>query len=484
MPVIDCPITGLASDNRQVRKGDLFLATRGLRHHGLEFLPAVRRAGAAAAVWEPPYAGGMVAAADFPLVAVEGLGQKLGLIASRFYGEPARHLELVGITGTDGKTSCAHFIAQSLREAGHACGILGTLGYGIYGHTTPSSHTTPDALTLQRLLANFRAQGVRSVVMEVSSHALEQGRVAGLDFTVAVLTNLTRDHLDYHGSLAAYAQAKQRLFVDHRPRHVVLNTDDAFGRELAANLRGRTPIVRYGLEGALAGGPGRFVGAKALELTPTGLSLWVTSSWGEGALQAPLLGRFNAGNLLAALATLLVLEVPFAEALRRLSRVTTVPGRMECLGGKGGQPLAVVDYAHTPYALEKALSALKEHGRGRLWCVFGCGGDRDPGKRAPMGRVAERFADRVIVTNDNPRSEDPQRIIRAILAGMQHPERVSVLQERNQAITEALNGAMAEDIVLIAGKGHEDYQLLGTERLPFSDRAVVCQWLEDRIWRP
>lgn len=474
-----CDVTGLANDSRRVRPGDLFLATRGLHHHGLEFLPAVRAAGAAAVAWEPPYEGPVSGGGDrgLPLIAVQGLGRKLGLIAERFYGEPCKSLEIVGITGTDGKTSCAHFIAQSL----DACGLLGTLGYGVHGQLRQASHTTPDAVTLWCWLAQLRDRGMRRVAMEISSHALDQGRVAGLRCTVAVLTHLTRDHLDYHGSLAAYAAAKSRLFLEQPPGCAVLNMDDALGRQLALQLMGSpTKIIGYGLRQRSPQGLDAFVWGQGLDLSATGLEMQVLSSWGSGRLSTQLLGRFNASNLLAALAALRALAVPFTEALQRLSRVSTVPGRMERFGGSAGKPLIVVDYAHTPYALEQVLRALREHGRGRLWCVFGCGGDRDFGKRPLMGGCVEQFADRIIVTDDNPRTEDPQQIVQHILAGIKRPDRVKVLRDRAAAIRSALNQAAAEDSVLIAGKGHEDYQIIGDERFAFSDPRVVTQWLAER----
>jgi UDP-N-acetylmuramoyl-L-alanyl-D-glutamate--2,6-diaminopimelate ligase len=471
-------ITGLANDSRQVRNGYLFLATRGLRHHGLEFLPVARDRGAAAVAWEPPFGGDLDDCRVLPMMAVDGLSHKLGAIAGRFLGDPARDLNLIGVTGTDGKTSCAHFIAQSLGRDGAGCGLLGTLGYGVPGELVPAAHTTPDALTLQRLLAELKARRVRDVAMEVSSHALVQGRVAGLRFAVAVLTNLGRDHLDYHGDIAAYGEAKRRLFVDNAPRHAVLNMDDAFGRLLAEELQGRTHVVGYGLDGACASGSGDFVRGEDLVLADAGLRLRVVSSWGSGVLEAGLLGRFNASNLLAALAALLVSQMPFDQALEALSRVATVPGRMERFGG-GTRALVVVDYAHTPQSLTQALRALRGHCRGQLWCVFGCGGDRDTGKRALMGACAEAYADRVVVTDDNPRGEDPGRIVADILAGMENPKTAQVTADRKTAIIQALRAAAVGDIVLIAGKGHEDYQLIGGERIPFSDREVVRWWLEE-----
>ncbi|MEZ5582426.1 MAG: UDP-N-acetylmuramoyl-L-alanyl-D-glutamate--2,6-diaminopimelate ligase [Candidatus Competibacteraceae bacterium] len=474
-PALDRPISGLAADSRQVGWRSIPWL-QGLRHHGLEFLTTVHAAGAAAVAWEPPHP---LAAErvdpDCPLLAVEQLSRKLGPLAGRYYGDPTRELAVVGITGTDGKTSCAHFIAQALHEEIGACGIFGTLGYGIYGHTVPATHTTPDALSLQSRLAALRDQGVQHAVMEVSSHALVQERVTGVNFAVAVLTNLGRDHLDFHGDAAAYAAAKARLFLDSQPRHAVLNLDDPFGRHLQNTVTAN--VVGYGLGERPQSGSPAWVWGEALALSPQGFSMQVRSTWGDGVLTSPLLGRFNAHNLLAALATLLVLDMPFATAVRRLSQVATVTGRMERFGGDGLQPLVVVDYAHTPQALEHALQALRAHGSGRLWCVFGCGGERDPGKRPLMGAIAERCADQIIVTNDNPRNEEPRRIVKDILGGMRHPNRARIVEDRHSAIQLAITEATANDIVLVAGKGHENYQLLGKRQLPFSDHGVVSQCL-------
>ncbi|HXH03908.1 MAG TPA: UDP-N-acetylmuramoyl-L-alanyl-D-glutamate--2,6-diaminopimelate ligase [Candidatus Competibacteraceae bacterium] len=478
-PAEERTIIGLASDSRLARPGDLFLALRGLHHHGLEFLPELHRAGVAAVAWEPPYDGALPAADGLPLIPVAELSRRLGVIAERFHGFPSRDMTLIGVTGTDGKTSCSQFIAQALGLLGMPCGVLGTIGYGLPGHLMPASHTTPDALTLWERLAALREQGVRRLAMEVSSHALEQGRVMGLRFEVAVLTNLTRDHLDYHGSLEAYAAAKRKLFTDYDIRCAVLNLDDAFGRRLAAELVDSVAVIGYGLGRAPADWHGPWLGCRELHALAGGLELAIdTSHWGEARVSSPLLGRFNGANLLAVLGVLLALQVPFGDAVTALERLSTVPGRMERFGGGRGRPLAVVDYAHTPNALEQVLAALREHIHdGRLWCVFGCGGDRDPGKRPQMGAVAERLADRVIVTNDNPRSEAPEAIAEQILAGMRAPERARIILDRGAAIQYALRKAAPGDIVLIAGKGHEDYQLIGGRRLDFSDRIVVRQWL-------
>jgi UDP-N-acetylmuramoyl-L-alanyl-D-glutamate--2,6-diaminopimelate ligase len=343
------------------------------------------------------------------------------------------------------------------------CAIIGTLGYGFPGALDPSLHTTPDWITLHRLLAEFLAQGAAYVSMEVSSHALDQGRVNAVAFDVAVFTNLTREHLDYHRDMETYGNAKAALFAFPDLKYAVINVDDAFGRALIERVRGRLMVLSYGL----AGGDVR---ALALHPQPEGLILRVATPLGEAEITSALLGRFNAYNLLAALATLLALGMDLAEAVARLGQVRPMAGRAECFGG-GRRPLVIVDYAHTPDALAQVLHALREHAKGRLWCVFGCGGERDRGKRPEMGRIAETLADEVILTDDNPRREDPERIIADILAGMHAAPRV--LRDRRAAIAHAITGAAPGDIVLVAGKGHEDYQQVGEERRPYSDRDTV-----------
>ncbi|WJW75013.1 UDP-N-acetylmuramoyl-L-alanyl-D-glutamate--2,6-diaminopimelate ligase [Thiohalobacter sp. IOR34] len=482
-PAVDLEIRGLALDSRRLAPGDLFLALSGTRQHGLEFAAEAQVAGAAAVAWEPDAdldAGAPVLRElGLPAVAVPELGARLGEIASRFHGRPSEALFLVGVTGTDGKTSCSHFIAQALHQVGAPCGLIGTLGYGLYGALEPGAHTTPDAVTLQAELAAIRDRGATAAVMEVSSHALAQARTGAVAFDVAVLTHLGRDHLDYHGSLEAYAAAKRRLFESPGLGAAVLNADDALGRELLAGLPGDAEPVAYGLGPLARQGGGRWLQAEALRATGMGLEIEIRSSWGEGTLASRLLGRFNASNLLAALGVLLLRGLDFDTALERLAQVRTVPGRMEAFGG-GEQPLVVVDYAHTPRALEAVLGALREHCRGRLWCVFGAGGDRDRGKRPLMGAIAERCADRVLLTDDNPRREDPEQILAEILAGMRAPQAVQVERRRGLAIARALEAAGPGDVVLVAGKGHEDFQLVGDARIPFSDRAEVRRLLQER----
>lgn len=472
-PADERPVTGLASDSRCVQPGELFIALRGIRQHGLCFVAAAERAGAVAVVWEPPCTE--IPDSRLPLLAVPDLSRKLGIIAARFYNQPGQRMTLIGITGTDGKTSTCHYLAQALTQPDQSCGVLGTLGYGVQGQLMPTQLTTPDALTLWQWLAGLRDRGVQHAVMEVSSHALAQGRADGLAFSVAVLTNLGRDHLDYHIDPLAYAAAKQRLFTDLQPRQAVVNLDDHFGRELAERLGQR--CVGYSQAAALPRLSDRWVWGRELQFLPDGLRLHIRSTEGEGELHSSLLGRFNASNLLAALATLIALDWPLDYALARLAHVQAPPGRMQRLGGNG-RPLAVIDYAHTPQALEQVLMALRDHGHHFIHCVFGCGGDRDPGKRPLMGLIAERWADQITVTDDNPRRENASAITQQIITAM-GGNKHRVINDRAQAIHSALRQARADDTVLIAGKGHEDYQIIGDQRLEFSDYQVAAAALRD-----
>lgn len=480
----DREIAGLETDSRRVVPGDLFLACAGQRAHGADYIDDAVRAGASAVAYELDSRADQRMAQRYPpgvpLVGVAGLGRQLGVIAARFFDDPSRDMLVIGITGTNGKTSVCHYLAQALLKDGAPCGVIGTLGYGAYGALHPGAHTTPDAVTLQGELAAMRAAGVRRVVMEVSSHALEQERTRAVSFDGAIFTNLTRDHLDYHGDVTAYAFAKQKLFLMPGLSYAAINDDDAFGRELLAGLARPIVGVRYGLGAEVARADGaRYVRGIIMRRDISGMELRVSSSWGEGTLRTALLGEFNASNLLAVLSMLLLIELPLEDALARLGDLRAVPGRMERFGGAGPRPLVIVDYAHTPDALKQALQTLRPHCAGLLWCVFGCGGDRDPGKRPLMGATAERYADRVIVTSDNPRHEDPDAIIEQILAGIDRPDAVTRMPDRARAIRHAIEAALPEDIVLVAGKGHEDYQQIGAARLPFSDRDQVRRLIEE-----
>lgn len=454
-------IRELTLDSRQVRPGDLFLAVPGGRQDGRAHIADALARGAVAVAYEAEGAPALPAT-DVPLLPINGLAGQLSAIAGRFYGEPSRALRLVGVTGTNGKTSVSQLLAQALDLLGERCGIIGTLGNGFYGALRSGRHTTPDPIGVQGALAGLKQAGAHAVAMEVSSHGLEQGRVAALDFKVAVFTNLSRDHLDYHGTMDAYAAAKARLFAWPGLRCRVLNLDDAFGRQLAAEAQG-SRLLGYSLEDRSA-----YLYCRHAKFDEQGVRAEIVTPQGEGLLRSPLLGRFNLSNLLAVVGALLALEYPLDEILAVMPRLQAPAGRMQRLGG-GDRPLVVVDYAHTPDALEKVLEALRPHVRGRLLCLFGCGGDRDRGKRPLMAAVAERLADAVLVTDDNPRGEAPEQIFTDIRAGFAAADRVSFQHGRGAAIAHLVASAEPADVLLLAGKGHEDYQEVHGVRQPFSD---------------
>lgn len=460
----DRHVNGLALDSRRVRSGDLFVALAGTREHGMKYaLQAVDR-GAVAVLYEPA-AGVVIPLLKVPSIAVSQLGERLGFIASRFYGDPSTRLKVIGVTGTNGKTTCVSLLTQAIAELGQRCAMIGTIGSGEWGRLAPATHTTPDAISLQRQLADFLADGVQTVAMEVSSHALEQGRVRGTDFNVGLFTNLSHEHLDYHGTMDAYAAAKMRLFHEQALQLAVINADDATGAALLESGVNATRVISYGVTRG-------DVQSTELQLSGDGLHMRLASPWGELQIDSALLGRFNAANLLACTAVLLGSGWLPADVAAALSAVRAAPGRMECFHGEG--ITVVVDFAHTPDALQQALTALREHLAGqRLWCVFGCGGERDSAKRPLMGRIAEQLADDVIVTDDNPRNEDAGQIRSQILTGMQKPARE--IADRRLAIETACREAGPGDIILLAGKGHETTQQIGDLRLPFSDRDLARQ---------
>jgi len=463
-------LIGVALDSRQVISGMLFFAIAGTYTHGAQFINEAITRGAVAIIIDGNLLDYLLRD-GVPVVMIPDLTHQVGILAARFYRDPTRYFQnVIGITGTNGKTSISYLLSQILNQFA-PCALIGTLGIGLPGSLTPATHTTPDAVTLQKLFSEWKARNIRRTVMEVSSHALDQGRVAGIDFDLAIFTNLTRDHLDYHRDMSSYGNAKRRLFYFPTIKYVVINTDDQFGQALFEELPGNIQKISYGLmpyhKSALQ------VHGADLSLMRNGLRMKIITPWGTGIIENNWLGRFNAVNLLAVFATLGALGIPFDTALAAISLATVVPGRMETFGGNGTRPLVVVDYAHTPDALEQVLCVLREFGAGKLWCVFGCGGERDRGKRPLMGNIAEQYADHVIVTNDNPRHEEPAGIIRAILSGMQEPSRALVISDRASAIKHAIHTALADDIILIAGKGHENYQQIGENRLPFRDQDEV-----------
>ncbi|MHB1085734.1 MAG: UDP-N-acetylmuramoyl-L-alanyl-D-glutamate--2,6-diaminopimelate ligase [Thiobacillus sp.] len=457
----------LVNDSRKSMPGAVFAAYPGETRDGRDFIAQAVAQSVDGVLWEADHYQWDPALA-IPNAGVVGLKNRIGEIAAHIYGEPSRSMHMIGVTGTNGKTSVAHWVAQAFMELGRKTAVIGTVGNGFPGALTPSLNTTPDAIELQQRLAFYRQQGASACAMEVSSHGLAQGRVNGVSVNVAVLTNLSRDHLDYHGDMDSYADAKARLFSWPGLAWVVLNVDDAFGQRLESETR-PARVAGYGFQ------RGAVIGEK-LRLSQAGLHLKVHTDWGNAEVDAPLLGRFNAANLLAVLTTLLVSDVKLDDACKALTHISPPPGRMQTLGG-GAHPLVVVDYAHTPDALEKVLATLREIvSGGRLICVFGCGGNRDKGKRPLMGHAVAQGADEVWITSDNPRNEDPQHIIDDILAGTVGKPHVD--PDRARAIFEAIGGAHQGDVVLIAGKGHEAYQEVADQRLPFSDVAVAKKALE------
>ncbi len=453
----------MTADSRRAGQGSLFLAYPGERVDGRGFIAQAVAQGVDAVLWERE---GFAWNAEWqvPNLGVSDLRRRAGEIADEFYGHPSRRLWMVGVTGTNGKTSCSHWLSQSLTRLGRKTAAIGTLGNGFPGALVETVNTTPDPILLHGMLADYLAQGAAGVAMEVSSHGLVQGRASGVHFDVAMFTNLTRDHLDYHGDMAAYADAKRQLFRWPGLGCAVLNADDGFGTEVAAELAGSdVRVLTYGLHAGDVRG-------QRLTLGQDGLSMEISTPDGEATLRTRLLGRFNAYNLLAVLAALLASGVALVDAIDVLAQVEPVAGRMQRLGGQG-KPLVVIDYAHTPDALEKVLATLREQTAGRLICVFGCGGNRDKGKRPLMGEVVSRLADVAVVTSDNPRHEAPLAIIDEIIAGMGGNYRIET--DRAAAVAHAIGMADANDTVLLAGKGHEDYQEIDGVKLPFSDLEVA-----------
>ncbi len=476
-------VSDVSIDSRAVSRGGLFLACAGRRTHGLQHVAAAISGGVRAVLYEP--ADGL-AVPEFPsdifVAAVPELMRRVGGIADEFFGRPSAQLAVAGITGTNGKTTCAWLLANALRLCGRPAGYMGTIGIGMANAAadlTATTHTTSDAVSVHRQLEQLRRAGAQCVAMEISSHALDQGRIDAVRLRVAGFTNLTRDHLDYHGSMRAYAAAKARLFGWPGLECRVLNVDDAFGLELAQRYVAAGNLVvtarsSAGIERAkgLASKGARALLAENVRANDSGLSCEVLVGSERERLQTPLIGEFNIENALTVLGMLLALELPAAQALWALAQCSAPPGRMEVFGG-GVRPLVIVDYAHTPDGLIKALQASRAHCSGRLRVVFGCGGDRDVGKRPLMALAAAQVADELVLTDDNPRTEAPARIVADMVAGL--PERSSyvIVHDRAAAIQQAMQRSRAGDVLLIAGKGHEDYQIYGREKRAFSDQAVV-----------
>tara|TARA_B110000967_G_scaffold199074_1_gene233022 strand:+ start:43 stop:1662 length:1620 start_codon:yes stop_codon:yes gene_type:complete len=496
-----CPrlfVKGLALDSRNVEPGYIFFAIKGREEDGMNYIPQAIERGAVAILTECKHLDGSLdtpinAGAKFsvPIIGVEKLSQSVSCIAGRFYGDPAKTMSVVAVTGTNGKTTCAQLYADLSSQVNdlatslsrnYKTGFVGTLGHGIIGESIDldnkldldsgevlaSPLTTPDAITMQKILADLQAAGCEAVAIEASSHALEQSRISSIAVDTAIFTNLSRDHLDYHGDLTSYADAKRKLFTMPGLKNAVVNIDDSVGKTIFSELDPNLRAISYSLENITAD-----IYCQALDFSPMGFRALIHTPWGSGEIVSSLLGKFNLCNLLAVIGAF-VIEADgseysnFAKVLEIVPTLNSVHGRMELIDNSTG-PAVIVDYAHTPDALEKALKTLHLHCKGSLWVVFGCGGDRDIGKRAEMGEIAKSNADNVVVTSDNPRTESAQKIIQDILIGSSKDVIVEV--DRRKAINRAISDAGENDIVLIAGKGHENYQILGVQRLPFSDQV-------------
>ncbi len=474
----DLPIQGISSNSQMLQAGDVFVAQAGIKHHAIDFSADAVKQGAVAVLYDASdsYSKQRIDLLEKQLstqwIPVVDLNRMTGKIASRFYADPARALKLIAVTGTDGKTSVTHLLVQALTRVGKTAGSIGTLGYGVANRLNMLGYTTPDAICIQALLAELLQQGCEYIVMEVSSHALQQYRVSGCEFDIALLTNLGSDHLDYHGTLEQYAAAKSQLFEYSSLTGRAFNVDDELGAKL---------FQQYNLDTSLAVNAHtqmtehNSVSIKHSQMNEQGLEIVASTSLGDIRIQSALIGSFNVDNLLSCVAVLQLLGFDRQQIESAMEQLKPIPGRMEYYPAHNGYPAVVIDFAHTEQALEACLNAVKDSYQGALYCVFGCGGDRDQSKRPKMAAVAERLADHVILTDDNPRTESAQKIMNEIVVGLQHPELVRVIHDRAVAIKTAMTQANENDLLVIAGKGHEQFQIIGEQKIPFSDRDLVVE---------
>ena len=477
---LNATVTGVQMDSRLLCKGDLFIACFGRHHDARDYIDEAVAVGAAAILAESGESWqGVRVIQDVPVICVDNLSSRISEIASRFYANPSAKLNVIGITGTNGKTSCSQFIAQSLTAMNYQCGVIGTLGYGICGSLKETQLTTPDAVFTQMALAEMVRDGVDPVVMEVSSVGLHQKRVKAVRFDTAIFTNLTRDHLDYHKSMEAYAENKKKLFTSEGLRNAIVNLDDPYALSMINSIAKDVEISTYSINNSIA-----TVYAEQLTLTRQGFDVVIKTPIGVGKVTGKLIGYFNFSNLLAVITALISYlsrdkEVQLEELFKHISNLKPVTGRMEIIGDSD-EITAIVDYAHTPDGLRSALAALRDHFDGNIWCVFGCGGNRDKGKRPMMGEIAEKYANKLIIADDNPRNEQGDKIVEHILSGISDRSAVFVIRDRAEAISFAVENASAGDVVLVAGKGHETYQDIGGNKLIFSDANQVRLALKKR----
>lgn len=467
-------VAGLHNDSRKINSGDLFFALSGTVTDGSHYIEQAIQKGAYAVLIDSEGIQPEMEALSIPVIAVDNLTQQVGEIAGRFYGQPSKSLDVIAITGTNGKTSCGRIIAELAEQAQQKCMVMGTTGYGFSGQLKSASHTTPDAIDIQKMLAWGLEQGATMVSMEVSSHGLEQHRLSGIRVNTALFTNLTRDHLDYHGSMESYGEAKRKLFDLPDLSYAVVNLDDPFGRNLLTNMPASVSSYSYSLDSTAAD-----LYAKKID-NGSGICADIKTPWGDGQIKSTLLGDFNLSNLLAVTAALCISGLTLEQVLLGIKTLTPVEGRMESFGDES-QPTVIIDFAHTPDALEKALTQLKEICDGRLICVFGCGGDRDSGKRSMMGSIADRLCDHLVLTDDNPRNENPKDITDQITDGLKGFATHEVIHDRHHAIAHAIRSARPQDYILIAGKGHEQTQEYASSSIHFCDREVVSKILDGSV---
>lgn len=473
--VASCVVNNLQLDSRLVQPGDGFIAVSGASVDGRKYIDAAIHAGAVAVLSEAKHAS-VSELGGVPIIGIPDLPHRVGEVASLFYGEPAKAMQFVAVTGTNGKSSTTWFLRDALVALGRPCGLVGTLGMTFADETLETGLTTPDAITLQKGLAQFRQAGAEIVAIEASSHALEQGRLSGVPISIAVFTNLSRDHLDYHGDMDVYFAAKAKLFSRDEVKLAVINRADERGRSLAETLAKKMSVITFGDEQS-------DVRCTAWQGNDKGMAFTLHTPSGDVRCQVPLYGRFNLENLMAVTAVLHGMGISAGDMAAAVQQVTTVPGRMQALRVEASQtntPCVLIDFAHTPDGLEKALTAARAHFSSRLWCVVGCGGNRDAGKRPQMAAVAERLADKLVFTSDNPRFEQPQSILADMLQGVTARDDVQVLADRQEAIAYAISHAAANDVIVIAGKGHERWQEVQGEKLPMDDAQLALDALRLR----
>jgi len=479
----DVALTGLTLDSRRCQAGDVFCACPGEKGHGGDFIEQVLSQPVSAILLDADYSitptiEKKLQSQNIPLIRIPHLPKQLALLADRFYNIAQYPTRIIAVTGTNGKTSICHFFMQAMQHLGFRCGVIGTTGYGFADDLQTNELTTPDIFTLHQQIASLCQQGADYIAMEASSHALQQARLGQIAIDVAIFTNLTPDHLDYHEDLRTYAQAKRLLFLQPGLKQAVINADDKVGMKLIQEFSQQLPTMAFSRKQSELSKGLSLIQANNIAVSAQGIATEINAPWGKGLLQASVLGEFNIENLLAVLGALHFFDIPFSKALTVLQQVQGVCGRMQKLGG-GDQPLVIVDFSHTPDALAKALTALRQHNPRQLWCVFGCGGCRDQEKRPLMGKVASEQADKIVLTNDNPRQEKPEDIAQQILQGMQTTDHVVIELDRRQAIAYAIQHAQPDDIVLVAGKGHEAYQQIGDKKVPMHDQTMIEELLNE-----